>query len=321
VNLEGGGKNSHVPVSTYTMDYSLYCLDHHFDEPVIVTGGENLDVWDTERTIPKQSFQASDDYVQCCKFNHVEKSLVTCSTRDRTIFLYDIKAGVNIRQFTMKRKTNCLCWNPMKPHFFSAANDDLNVYTYDMRKLEDGPVIMHAGHLNAVMSIDYSPTGLELCSGSYDKTIRIFRTDTSDFSSREVYHAQRMQRVFTVKYTGDAKYIISGSDDYCLRIWKNHASEPLRYMSHLEKQKFDYNEKLIERFKDIPQIRRIAKHHHLPRKLHSFKEQFQKEREGEENRENRRKKFTLGKKYQNKGVEKPTQHVASLRNFIQDSVK
>lgn len=36
------------------------------------------------------------------------------------------------------------------------------------------------------MDIDYSPTGNEFVTGSYDKTVRIFKSNEG--RSREVYH-------------------------------------------------------------------------------------------------------------------------------------
>lgn len=42
------------------------------------------------------------------------------------------------------------------------------------------------------MDIDYSPTGREFVTGSYDRTVRIF--DYNAGHSREVYHTKRMQR-------------------------------------------------------------------------------------------------------------------------------
>lgn len=45
-----------------------------------------------------------------------------------------------------------------------------------MRKL-DLPLNIHKDHISAVLDVDYSPTGKELVSASYDKTIRIFEVD------------------------------------------------------------------------------------------------------------------------------------------------
>ena len=45
-----------------------------------------------------------------------------------------------------------------------------------MRRL-DMPINIHMDHVSAVLDVDYSPTGREFVSGSYDKTVRIFPVD------------------------------------------------------------------------------------------------------------------------------------------------
>ena len=44
------------------------------------------------------------------------------------------------------------------------------------------------------MDIDYSPTGKEFVTGSYDRTILMFRVEEG--KSRDVYHGKRMQKFF-----------------------------------------------------------------------------------------------------------------------------
>lgn len=80
-------------------------------------------------------------------------------------------------------------------------------------------------HVSAVIDIDYSPTGREFVTGSYDKTIRIFEAGKGH--SREIYHTKRMQRLTSVLWSLDSKFIISGSDEMNIRIWKAKASEKL----------------------------------------------------------------------------------------------
>jgi WD repeat and SOF domain-containing protein 1 len=99
-----------------------------------------------------------------------------------------------------------------------------SLYTFDTRKLKT-PVNVHMDHVEAVTDVDYSPTGKEFVSGSYDKSIRIFEVNKGH--SREVYHTKRMQRLTCIAWSLDNKYILSGSDEMNIRVWKSRASEKL----------------------------------------------------------------------------------------------
>lgn len=90
---------------------------------------------------------------------------------------------------------------------------------------------VHRDHVQAVIDVDYSPTGKEFVSGSYDKSIRIF--ECSKGHSREVYHTKRMQRLTCTAWSLDNKYIISGSDEMNIRVWKARASEKLGVVRNL----------------------------------------------------------------------------------------
>ncbi|KAH0502557.1 DDB1- and CUL4-associated factor 13, partial [Microtus ochrogaster] len=181
-------------------------------------------------------------------------------------------------------RTNTICWNPMEAFHFTAANEDYNLYTFDMRAL-DTPVQVHMDHVSAVLDVDYSPTGKEFVSASFDKSIRIFPVERS--RSREVYHTKRMQHVICVKWTSDSKYIMCGSDEMNIRLWKAKASEKLGVLSSREKAANDYNQKLKEKFQYHPHVKRIARHRHLPKSIYS---QIQEQRIM---RESRRRNFSL----------------------------
>lgn len=57
-----------------------------------------------------------------------------------------------------------------------------------MRHLER-PVTVHMDHVSAVLDVDYSPTGKEFVSASFDKTIRIFPKDQG--------HSRLVTRILT----------------------------------------------------------------------------------------------------------------------------
>jgi WD repeat and SOF domain-containing protein 1 len=156
---------------------------------------------------------------------------------------------------------NAAVWNPREPLNFAVACEDHNAYTFDMRKL-DKALVIHADHVGAVMDVAFSPTGRELVTGSYDRTVRIFAATGG--RSRDVYHTKRMQRVFSVAWSADAKYVLSGSDDTNLRIWKANAAERLGVLSAPERARKDYNDALKKRFQHLPDVKRILRQRHVP---------------------------------------------------------
>lgn len=180
--------------------------------------------------------------------------------------LYDMRQATPLKKVILDMRTNTIGWNPMEAFIFTAANEDYNLYTFDMRAL-DTPVMVHMDHVSAVLDVDYSPTGKEFVSASFDKSIRIFPVDKS--RSREVYHTKRMQHVICVKWTSDSKYIMCGSDEMNIRLWKANASEKLGVLTSREKAATDYNQRLKEKFQHHPHIKRISRHRHLPKSIYS----------------------------------------------------
>jgi WD repeat and SOF domain-containing protein 1 len=145
------------------------------------------------------------------------------------------------------------------------ASEDSCLYSYDMRRMKSASCV-HRDFVSAVMDVDYSPTGREFVAGSYDRSIRIFPFNGGH--SREVYHTKRMQRVFAVRFSGDGSYIFSGSDDMNVRIWKAEASEQLGVLLPRQRARQQYNRALVERYKHLPEVKRIVRHRQLPSALY-----------------------------------------------------
>jgi WD repeat and SOF domain-containing protein 1 len=80
----------------------------------------------------------------------------------------------------------------------------------------------------------------------------------------DVYHTKRMQRVFSVAFTTDTRYVLSGSDDGNVRLWRAEASQRSHVRTAKERVKLEYDAALKERYKHMPEIKRIARHRHVP---------------------------------------------------------
>lgn len=250
------------PLSSVISDDVLLGIDHHRGEPVFATCGSKLDVWDERRSEPITSLTWGVDSITHVKFNPIETNVLSSCGTDRAVVLYDIRQATPIKKMILKLRSNAVCWNPMEAFHFTAANEDWNLYTFDMRHLRK-PLHTHTDHTNAVLDVDYSPTGTEFVTGSYDKTIRIFNAGVR--RSREVYYTKRMQQIHCVKWSSDSTYILSGSDETNIRIWKANASQKLGKLTPREERALNYTSKLKEKFRHHPHISRIARHRHVPR--------------------------------------------------------
>ena len=251
------------PAKIYQTSAAVNAIDHNWKKFEFATASDSVvDIWDPIRSQPRQSFEWGCEGVYTLKYNPAETNILGATTKDNAVMLFDIRAGSAVKKLTLQMRSNALCFNPREPQNFTVANEDTNLYTFDMRKM-DAAWYVHKGHVQAVMDLDYNPTGLELVSASYDKTVRIFNFKQE--KSREVYFTKRMQRLQCVRYSGDGRFIFTGSEDMNIRMWKNQASEKLGVISEREKRAMAYRETLKEKFAQQEDVKLIKNHRHVPK--------------------------------------------------------
>ncbi|XP_076297533.1 DDB1- and CUL4-associated factor 13 [Lasioglossum baleicum] len=259
------------PVNTIISKTMISGISHHRYRPIFATCGEACHLWEETRNEPIKTFRWGVDSLYDVKYNPVQSNLLAACASDRSIILYDARETGPLRKVFMRLRTNKLSWNPMEAVTFTCANEDYNLYTYDIRKLNT-PKTVHMDHVEAVIDVDYSPTGREFVTGSYDRSIRIFESHKG--RSREIYHTKRMQRLTCISWSLDNKYIVSGSDEMNIRIWKSKASEKLGVLKPREKASLNYSDALKEKFAAHPQVKRIARHRQVPHHVYTAREEL-----------------------------------------------
>jgi WD repeat and SOF domain-containing protein 1 len=253
---------SEEPTDTLVCKHMVTGITCQQNGDKFATCGENTQLWEFGRSVPIRTFKWGVDSIHFVKFNPVETNLLGAGAHDNSILLYDTRDVGPVRKVVMTLRSNAMAWNPMEAMVFVTASEDYNLYSWDMRKLSV-PTMIYMDHVAAVIDVDYSPTGREIVSGSYDKTIRIFPYNAG--RSRDVYHGRRMQKLTSVLWSNDDKYIVSSSDEMNLRLWKARASEKLGILKTRERVSLQYKEKLKEKYSMHPQISRIHRHHHVPK--------------------------------------------------------
>jgi DDB1- and CUL4-associated factor 13 len=253
------------PISTWLGAGSFNSISVHRSRDAFAVASNVVSIYDLSRQSAAPEvlqWPNATDTITNISFNQVETSILASCATDRSVVLYDLRTGMPLHKTVLNFATNAVAWNPQEAFNFACANEDHNVYIFDMRKIDRALNILK-GHVAAVMDVEFSPTGEELVTASWDRTTRIWNRDKGH--SRDVYFTRRMQRVFAASWTPDAKYVLTGSDDGNVRLWRANASRRQGIKSARQIQALEYADSLTQRFEHMPEIRRIKRHRHVPK--------------------------------------------------------
>lgn len=97
-----------------------------------------------------------------------------------------------------------------------------------------------------------------------------------------------MQRVFSVAFSGDSRFLMCGSDEGNIRMWKSVAWRKEGNLNFRQRASQNYADKLKQKFKHHPEIKRIARHRHVPKNIYKGtrrqKEMLDSQKRKEDNR-------------------------------------
>jgi WD repeat and SOF domain-containing protein 1 len=255
------------PLCEYLGASPFTSIDHHWQQPLFVTGGAALQLWDINRTQPLQSFNWGDDPLSCVRMNRVEVHLAACAQQDRGIVVYDTRSRAAHSKLVLEMRCASLAWNPMNPNMMVAGCDDWNCYTFDLR-VPGRPRNVFQGHAAPINDVDFSPTGEHFVAGSADQTVRLWSLhQLTKSNSLELFHTKRMAKVHAVRYSLDARFLFTGSEDAVVRVWKADASRPIRPLRGAEESQFNYMRTLRDRYAEFPEVKRIGSQRNTPKSL------------------------------------------------------
>ncbi|KAF8624712.1 hypothetical protein AX17_007043 [Amanita inopinata Kibby_2008] len=286
-----GQSASDTPLNVFPGKSAFNSIDHHRSDPIFATASNLVQIWDETKSAPisNLTFPTSTETVTAVSFNFSESSVIASIGSDRTFTLYDIRTGKAERRVVMQMRSNALAWSPTFPTTILLASEDHNLYTFDVRHLST-PSHIYKAHVAAVMSCDWSPTGVEFVSGGWDRTVRIWKEGQGH--SPEVYHTKRMQRVTSSIFSADARFVITGSDDGNVRIWKAKAHDKIGVVTARERAALEYRESLKQRWKMDPEVSKVARTRHLPKSVYKASQIKHTMLEARRVKEERRRKHT-----------------------------
>ncbi len=102
-----------------------------------------------------------------------------------------------------------------------AVASSIGIWLYDFHDLEAEPRFLE-GHTRDVISIDFSPDGQFIASGSYDETLRIWDVETGGIvriiqMPKDIIQEYSFSPVYDLAYSPDGQFIVTGSGQ--ISIW------------------------------------------------------------------------------------------------------
>ncbi|OCH89636.1 WD40 repeat-like protein [Obba rivulosa] len=191
--------------------FDMNTLAYAPDGQHIATGGDDgkVKVWSTVSGFCFVTFSEHSSAVSAVEFAKQGQVLFSASL-DGTVRAFDLVRYRNFRTFTSPSPVqfSCLAVDPSGEVVAAGSTDSFEVFLWSVQtgKLLD----VLAGHEGPVSSLAFSPTGNQLTSGSWDKTVRVWNVFGR---SHAVEPYQLSSDVLAVTFRPDGKELAASTLD------------------------------------------------------------------------------------------------------------
>ncbi|CAL4952629.1 unnamed protein product [Urochloa decumbens] len=180
-------------------------------------------------------------------------------------------------------------FDPGDCNILITSASDRSLTLYDLRMSSPATKLIMKTRCNSVCWNPREP--MNFTAANEDTNCYSF--DARKLNEAKIVHKGHVSAVvFCVKYTYDGTYLVSGSDDTNLRLWKSKASEQLGVLLPRERKKQEYLDAVKERYKHLPEVKRIVRHRHLPKPIYKAANLRRTMIEAENRKEERRRKHS-----------------------------
>ena len=159
-----------APLHTWSGTHPFTSLSHHRSKNAFAVASDRITIYDLGRPEAAEviAWPNKTDTISSLAFNQVETSVIASCATDRAVALYDVRTSKSVARTILDFSCNAVSWNPMEAYNFAVGSENHDVMIFDSRKMTRALNVLK-DHVAAVMDVQFSPTGEELVSASYDR--------------------------------------------------------------------------------------------------------------------------------------------------------
>ncbi|XP_016906333.2 notchless protein homolog 1 [Apis cerana] len=205
----------------------------------------DLRIWDTIRSQTVRILSGHTKSVTCVKWGG--NDLIYSASQDRTIKVWRAEDGILCRTLeghahwvntlalnvdyvlrtgpfhfgTEQNKTETRveyakkCYESVGEEILVSGSDDFTLYLWRPEK-EKKFIARLTGHQQLINDVKFSPNGRIIASASFDKSIKLWESNTGKYITSLRGH---VQAVYSISWSADSRLLVSGSADSTLKVW------------------------------------------------------------------------------------------------------
>ncbi|KZC15080.1 Notchless protein like protein 1 [Dufourea novaeangliae] len=244
------GKQIGRPMSGHKMWVTSLCWEPYHKNPecqylVSASKDGDLRIWDTVHCQTVRVLSGHTKSVTCVKWGG--SGLIYSASQDRTIKVWRAEDGILCRtleghahwvntlalnvDYVLRTGLYHLGKNADKTEntlehakkryesvgeeILVSGSDDFTLFLWKPQK-EKKTIARMTGHQQLINDVKFSPNGRIIASASFDKSIKLWESNTGKYIASLRGH---VQAVYSIAWSADSRLLVSGSADSTLKVW------------------------------------------------------------------------------------------------------